>query len=272
MTLLGEARRLRGSVPLILTLAVCGCQPPYEEALIIGHRGSPAQAPENSLEGFDIAYQNGADGVELDVQWSADERNVVFHDDILDRTTECTGFVRSRTLQELRGCPLANGEPLSSLEEVLAALSGKFQVVYVEVKVAEILPPDAEVLAQADNAIDAVLDSGYADRIVIISYDETVLRRLASRQSEGVIGGWDQMDEEAIANAARYDLPWVLMPARTVEPWMRDVIEGLDKQLAIYQVTTPTEVERSLDAGARALMTDDVPVMAAMLGRKRRAP
>lgn len=47
--------------------------------LVIGHRGSPGIAQENSMEGFTLALANGADGVELDVVSLADGSIVVLH-------------------------------------------------------------------------------------------------------------------------------------------------------------------------------------------------
>lgn len=48
--------------------------------LIIGHRGAPAAAPENTLAAFRAAIAMGADGIELDVRRTADDRLVVHHD------------------------------------------------------------------------------------------------------------------------------------------------------------------------------------------------
>ncbi|MBU1984691.1 glycerophosphodiester phosphodiesterase [bacterium] len=48
--------------------------------LILGHRGAPHSAPENSLESFRIALAAGADGIELDVQITGDGVLVAHHD------------------------------------------------------------------------------------------------------------------------------------------------------------------------------------------------
>lgn len=48
--------------------------------LILGHRGSPRAAPENTLASFEAALVAGADGVELDLQITADGVLVVHHD------------------------------------------------------------------------------------------------------------------------------------------------------------------------------------------------
>ncbi|MEM9033576.1 MAG: glycerophosphodiester phosphodiesterase [Actinomycetota bacterium] len=56
--------------------------------LIIAHRGSSATHRENSLPAFTAAVSAGADGVELDVRRTADDRLVVHHDPVLAGGTE----------------------------------------------------------------------------------------------------------------------------------------------------------------------------------------
>ncbi len=56
--------------------------------LVIGHRGSSAEAPENSVAAFRLADERGADGVELDVRLAPHGDLVVRHDPLpLERTT-----------------------------------------------------------------------------------------------------------------------------------------------------------------------------------------
>lgn len=52
--------------------------------LIFGHRGSPREARENTLESIRAALASGADGYEIDLRLSADGLIVIFHDDELD--------------------------------------------------------------------------------------------------------------------------------------------------------------------------------------------
>jgi glycerophosphoryl diester phosphodiesterase len=68
---------------------------------IIGHRGAAAQAPENTIPSFHLALEQGADALEFDVRITRDGEAVVLHDQTLDRTTDATGPLRRRTLQEL---------------------------------------------------------------------------------------------------------------------------------------------------------------------------
>src|SRR3989337_1808807 len=62
--------------------------------LVIAHRGANAYAPENTLAGFRLAGDQGADAIEFDVRATADGHLVVIHDPSLARTTDGEGEVR----------------------------------------------------------------------------------------------------------------------------------------------------------------------------------
>ncbi|MDA8014874.1 MAG: glycerophosphodiester phosphodiesterase, partial [Gammaproteobacteria bacterium] len=47
---------------------------------IHGHRGARGRRPENTLAALAYALENGADGVEVDVCVTADDRVVLHHD------------------------------------------------------------------------------------------------------------------------------------------------------------------------------------------------
>ncbi len=93
---------------------------------ILGHRGSPREAPENTEASLRRAIELGLDGVEYDVQRCATGEAVLLHDETLDRTTDAHGAVALRTLPELFGIDAGGwfhrafeGEPLPLLGEVL---------------------------------------------------------------------------------------------------------------------------------------------------------
>jgi glycerophosphoryl diester phosphodiesterase len=81
--------------------------------LVIAHRGAAAEAPENTIEAFDLSVLLGADALELDVQQAGDGTLVVIHDSTVDRTTEADGPVAGFSGAELDRL----GVP--ALEEVL---------------------------------------------------------------------------------------------------------------------------------------------------------
>ena len=60
---------------------------------IWAHRGASGYAPENTLESFELAIEQKADGIELDVQMTKDGELVVIHDETIDRTGNGTGIL-----------------------------------------------------------------------------------------------------------------------------------------------------------------------------------
>lgn len=144
---------------------------------IWAHRGASAYAPENTLPAFALAQDLGADGIELDVQLSADGEVVVIHDETLDRTTDATGAVAGRTLAELRALDAANGmgafqgTPVPSLAEVLDLVKPGRMAVNVELKTSVEFYPGLERAA-----LDVIAASGLVERVIVSSFNHYTLK------------------------------------------------------------------------------------------------
>ena len=107
--------------------------------LKIGHRGAPVYAPENTLRSFKKALEMGVDSVEFDIRRTKDDVLVVLHDATLERTTNGAGFLRDRTLQEVRVLDAGEGERVPTLAEALEFLKGKTRVT-IELKERDCVP------------------------------------------------------------------------------------------------------------------------------------
>ena len=70
---------------------------------IVAHRGSSGRAPENTLLAMRLAIrEDGAGGLELDLQRTADGTVIVLHDETVDRTTDGSGRADALDLTVLR--------------------------------------------------------------------------------------------------------------------------------------------------------------------------
>jgi glycerophosphoryl diester phosphodiesterase len=94
----------------------------------IGHRGIPAQKLENTLAGFILAIDSGANAVELDTHVSSDGTVVVHHDERINGEP-----IAAMTWKELESVDLGGGTRIPTLDEVLVAAAGR-ATVYVELK------------------------------------------------------------------------------------------------------------------------------------------
>ena len=139
---------------------------------IYGHRGAPAEFPENTLAGFQRAIDLGVHGIELDVHLSKDGVAVVCHDETLDRTTNAKGPISDYTAAELREVDAGDGEYVPTLLEVLEMVGDSLHV-------------DIEVKANAAGA--AVLEDVQKVeglRWLVSSFDWDVLRFVREQDAE----------------------------------------------------------------------------------------
>ena len=102
---------------------------------LYAHRGlhdGNRQTAENSLEAFRRAVESGY-GIELDVQLTADDRLVVFHDNSLKRVCGVEANLHTLTYAQLMEHPLPDGSRIPLFSEVLALVNGQVPMI-VEVK------------------------------------------------------------------------------------------------------------------------------------------
>ncbi|NIL97886.1 MAG: hypothetical protein GTO53_09115, partial [Planctomycetales bacterium] len=126
------------------------------EPLIVAHRGASGDAPENTIEAFQLAWQQGADAIEGDFHLSQDGQVVCIHDKDTQRTAGQALIVAESSLEDLRKLdvgsffgPRYSGARIPTLAEVLATVpQGK--KIYLDIKCgAAIVPPMLEQLKRA---------------------------------------------------------------------------------------------------------------------------
>lgn len=95
--------------------------------LIFAHRGASADAPENTLSAFELAIQQQADGIELDVYQHGSEF-VVIHDKWLERTTDGLGCIDDYSFQQLKQLDAGNQQSIPSLNDAMKQIAGRCTV------------------------------------------------------------------------------------------------------------------------------------------------
>lgn len=169
------------------------------QAAVLGHRGSPHKAPENTLESLRVALEDGADGFEFDVQRTADGELVVFHDEDVGRLTGEVGTVPTLRWRELRRMRVRRhgiSASMPHLEEVFELLEawprgdrGRL-LINLEMKATGTALHRAALADDVARAVTAAHDSGAADgpRWVVSSFDAAALRRFIAADAGGQTG------------------------------------------------------------------------------------
>jgi len=97
--------------------------------LIIGHRGAPSLAPENTIKSFQIALAHNVDGIELDVQLTKDNNLVVMHDLDTHTLNGRYDLICNYTFQEIQKM----NSKISNLENVLKRIPPNIEL-HIEIK------------------------------------------------------------------------------------------------------------------------------------------
>lgn len=231
--------------------------------LILGHRGAAAVAPENTLVSFRAAWEAGADGVELDIQLTADGVPVVFHDADGARLAGCSRTLASTTWAELQTWRV-RGEPVPSLAQVLDAAPAGSRVL-VEIKAGrEGLSPLASVLGTArplrigllgfDPGVmgDAVTElSGFPVSLNVeaaeVSRLDALLAMAVRARWEGLSFGWSPALDASVVRA----------------------VHGAGLVCTVWTVNDPAIAASLRAAGVDRCITDDPARLLEVLGRGR---
>ena len=141
------------------------------QPVIYAHRGASGYAPENTLPAFQLAIEQGADGIELDVHFTKDRQMVIIHDETIDRTSNGHGFVQDMTLEELRQYNFNHGMEafgkvtIPTLEEVFALIKPSPLDINIEIKNGILPYPGLEeailALARSYDMVDRLLFSSF---------------------------------------------------------------------------------------------------------------
>lgn len=239
---------------------------------IWAHRGSSAEAPENSLEAFELAIDQGADGIELDVQLTADGVVVVCHDETIDRTSTGSGAIETMTLDQLRAFTFANGmdgfaSRIPTLAEVYDLVADTDLRVNVELKNTLVDYPGMEAAAEA--VLGASRLKGLArERIVYSSFNHRSLATLADLGTEAPLG---VLFVERMVRAWDYARSF---GATALHPFwgslaVDEIQRAHESEVAVHPWTIddPEVMRRLVDQGADALITNVPLVAAEVLGR-----
>ncbi|MFO0652629.1 MAG: glycerophosphodiester phosphodiesterase [Polyangiales bacterium] len=140
--------------------------------LVLGHRGAPREAPENTLASFEAALRAGADGVELDVRRCASGEVICCHDPTLLRLAGEEVRVRTTSWSDLRRYDLG-GATLCLLGDVLDLWSGR-GVVNVELK-----SDDADAPALVRAALDVIVGAPRC-AVIVSCFDPALLDDVAA--------------------------------------------------------------------------------------------
>ena len=145
-----------------------------EKLVRIGHRGVPSLAHENTLNSFKKAIDTGMDGVELDVQFSADKKLVVYHNCAIKDNSGEKILIQNLPYSNIQKISLNGNEQneIPLLTDVLDILNEKI-IINIEIKSAHILNTKIE-----KNVLDLIKAYGIEHNCILSSFNPFIIRRV----------------------------------------------------------------------------------------------
>lgn len=231
------------------------------------HRGGALEAEENTMAAFAHAVRLGYSHIETDVQATRDGVAVIFHDDTLERMTGERVRVADLTWDELSRRRTRGGEAIPLLDELFEEWPDLF--LNLEPKSAAAVAPLAAAIRRA----------GALHRVCVGAFDAGFTRHL--RELLGPQLPWaPARDGVARLWLAGWGLPVRVpeFPAVQVPAAFRGVpvvtrrfvaaAHARGVQVHVWTVNEEAEMERLLDLGVDALMTDRPTLLRAVLERR----
>ncbi len=254
-----------------------------EHPLIIGHRGSCATAPENTLASFKLALAAGADAIELDYHHSKDGVPVVIHDAFLERTTDIPKHrrripVHDKTVPELHALDAGiwfdekfAGERIPLLAEALKFIQRAGGISLVERKAG-----DPVTCARLLNGL------GLINKVVVISFDwqfVSDLHKLLPEQVLGVLGPPISSLNTQACLSKQLSARWLTATKETgaeLIVWNQNVSSGsirLAHQLGfkvwVYTIDSAKGARHLVEKGVDGIITNDPSAMVEVFRRER---
>ncbi|WP_167856066.1 glycerophosphodiester phosphodiesterase family protein [Natronospirillum operosum] len=236
-----------------------------DEVTITAHRGSSINAPENTLAAIELAIQEGADYVEIDVRQTADGALVLLHDRDLRRLGGGSRPIWQLTLEEVRAIdagswhdPAFAAERIPTLEEVIHTVRGRAQL-YLEIKPSAQTPDlaaDVINLLQAENMLDQTLLAGLS-RTTLASIADLAPDSRRALFVHSVVGTPDYSGLHAVGKRAAIVDRGAVSRAR----------RG-GYQLHVWTVNDRDQMSRFIDLGVDSIITDRPDVLADLLAER----
>lgn len=222
----------------------------HRSFVCFGHRGACGYAPENTLRAFDLAIQQGVDGIELDVQ-QVDDELLVFHDKTLNRTTNGVGWITDFPVSVLRTLDAGDGERIPLLGEVLTLVNQRV-CVNIEIKDHQ----SAEAVASL--VTDCVQQHHWPyEALLISSFDFDQLRRVHNANPAIPLGVLCENNLDEALVFAEEHAAFSMHPSLTcVNESFVEQAHGAGFKVYVFTVNELADVARMIAWGVDGVFSD----------------
>ncbi len=240
--------------------AALGAADESNRVQVVGHRGNNRFAPENTLVSYEQAIQVQTPIVEMDLHRSKDGVIVLLHDDTLDRTTNGSGYVKDKTVAELKTLdaglwknPKYAGETIPTLQEIFELCKGR-----------AIMMLDLKDPVRGDEIADVLASTGISqDQIIVAPWkaDQAAGLRpylpdapmvlLHSKPPSAYTGDDSFFEDMKAMGFSGFSLKWMHLPKTFVDAAHR---HGM--KVHTWTINDPEDISGAILMGIDGIITD----------------
>jgi len=256
---------------LLITWLVIGLsQSVNAQVEFSSHRGSSLHAPENTKASVALAWEQGADAVEIDIHLSKDNRLMVIHDSNTKRTSgkdyrvedTASDVLRQLDVGSFKGGKYKN-ERIPFLEEIIGMVPAS-KTLYIELKCGLDGLPFLQKVIRANAA---------KGKLAIICFDYEVIvaaKKMFPNNSCHYLIGKEEGLKENIKKAALNGIDAIDMKHSLINQDIVDYVHSMSMKINAWTVDDPRDAKRLMELrGMDGIETNCVPCLKESLNIKR---
>lgn len=217
--------------------------------LCIGHRGAMGHEPENTLLSVKKALSLGVDWIEVDV-YNVEEQAIIFHDRLLDRTTNGTGYTEAQTFTYIRSLDAGKGEQIPTLSEVFDLVNRQV-VINIELK-------GANTATLVAHLIQDYLPQGWSkDNFFVSSFNHYELKKfidICPQVPIGILIYGLPLDYLNIAH--KLNATAIISAIDFTTPELVQATQQQGFKLLVYTVNSPDDITKMRNLGVDGVFTN----------------
>lgn len=237
-----------------------------KKPVLYAHRGFSYLYPENSPLAFKMAAEAGADGIESDVHISKDGKLVIFHDAVLERTSDGKGYIKDYTYEELLQLDIGSwkspafaGQHIWTLSQLLDFCRETGLLLNLELKNYEVFYEGLE-----ERVIHEITSRHMEKQVTVSSFNHISMqnfKRLNPVIETGLLYDKPYLDMEAYISRSNADN---MHPRYMLMQYQRELVSlyhDHGMKVVVWTVDEPDDIRDMVNLGADAIISNRIDIL-----------
>lgn len=238
-----------------------------KKPLLLAHRGFSGKYPENSPISFEkIVEETTCDGIESDVHITKDGKLVIFHDPIVDRTTNGTGYIKDKTFEEMLQLDIGSwkspefeGQHVWQLEQLLDFCKENKLLLNLELKNYEVFYEGLEQMV-----IKEICDRQMQDTVFVSSFNHISMlefKKLCPDIKTGLLYDKPLLDMEKYIEHSTADNIHPRYMLLQYQPELMDMYHSHGLDVNTWTVNEAEDIRDMIERGVDCIISNEADLL-----------